>query len=261
MKRWSIGLAAAYGLMGALAGAEPASTSKESLEGLPQKGSRFELKANPQSEQLNASLHAAIEEDGARIETRGIFRVGDSPLYYHIEIDLKTRTYKATKKEVPSEWLKGQPGRKVSDYTPNAISPGYWYAEGKIITEDPPQIDLATTLNYVLWYVYTDGSIGINNVAGNCTPYNGTGQPYPVDTHWYVNSCTASYYNPWAQQINGSYYNWDWGWDDKATTTAHSLGIQPNNDGSFYYWDSYSHAGEDSYLLQVDLFLNGYQVY
>lgn len=264
MKRWSIGLVAACSLMGTLAGAEPIHPGSESLERVPSEGSRFELKAHPRGERIAGSVYASVKKDGTHIETMGTFRIGDPPLYYHFEIDLKTKTYTATKKEVPSEWLKGQQGRKGPDSTTTAISPGHWYVEARLITEDIPQIDLATTVNYVSWYVYSNGSMAISNAYGSCTPYNGTGQPYPVDTHWYVQtgSCQRySNYSPWAQRVTGGYYNWDWGYDDRATTAYHEVILQPNNNATFSYWSDYIHEGEDSYALQADLFLNGYQEY
>jgi hypothetical protein len=261
MNRWNTRLLAASFLMATVAGATSADAEKESLDETPQVGRQFELKADPQGEKLDASIRATVEQEHIRIDWVGTFRIGDPPLYYHLEIDFKAKTYKATKKEVPSDWLEGQGRKNGSDYPTAAVVPGSWYAEAILITEDPPQIDLATTKNYVAWTTYSNGSMTINSAYGTCTGYNGTGQPYPTDTHWYYSSCTRGFSVPWAQQVNGSYYNWDWGWDDKATTAAHMLKIQPNNNATFSYWNSYSHAGEDYWLLQADLFVNGVQKY
>lgn len=261
MQHWNIGLWAASFLLATSAGATPADTEAESLDEVPQVGSRFELRSHPQSEKLDVSIHATIEENGSHIDTVGTFRIGDPALYYHLEIDLKARSYKATRREIPSGWLKVPSRKSGANSTTLAITPGSWYAEAKLITEDPPQIDLATTTNYVSWTVAADGSMTINSANGTCLPYDGTGQPYPTDTHWFISSCTRSITSPWAQQVDGSYYNWDWGWDDEVTVAAHALKIQPNNDASFTYWNGYSHQGEDNWLLQADLFVNGVQQY
>jgi len=261
MNRRNTWLLAASCLMATVAGATPADAEKESVDAAPQVGRQFELRADPQGEELDASIRATIEQGNTRIEWAGTFRIGDPPLYYHLEIDFKAKTYKATRKEVPSDWLKGQSGKSGSGGTMAAIAPGSWYAEVNLITEDPLQIDLATTKNYVFWTTYSDGSMLIRNAYGTCTSYDGTGQSPPVDTHWYIQSCTGYYSTPWAQQVNSSYYNWDWGYDDRATTTAHMLKIQPHNNASFWYWNSYSHAGEDNWVLQADLFVNGVQQY
>ena len=240
---------------------ESVAPQAESLAVSPQMGSRFELKAHPEGEELDASIHATLAENEARIDVVGAFKIGEPPLYYHLEFDLKAKTYKAFKKEVPSAWSAGQTGEPAMGYPAAAIAPGTWYAEVKLITEDPPQIDLATTKNYVLWTIYSSGAMTINNAYGTCSAYNGTGQPYPIDTHWYISSCTRNFSSPWAQQVNGYYYNYDWGWDSQITTAAHMLKIQPHNNATFTYWNSYSHAGEDYWLLQADLFVNGVQQY
>jgi hypothetical protein len=234
---------------------------EESLGVSPQVGNQFELNAHPDGEALDASIYATQGENGSRIDVVGTFRMGKPPLYYHLEFDLKSKTYKALRKDIPSAWLRGQSSANDEGYAPAAIVPGTFYAEAILISEDPPQIDLATTRNYVLWTTYASGAMAINSAYGSCTGYNGTGRPYPTDTHWYPSSCTRGIGSPWAQQINGGYYNYDWGWDTDITTAAHMTKIQPNNNASFTYWNAYSHAGETYWLLQADLFVNGVQQY
>jgi len=261
MKGWTPGLCAAFALMAVSAGAAPDDFENESRDEPLKVGSQFQLRAHPQSENLDASLQATVEEDGYRIDVAGTYRIGDPAKYYHLDINLKSRMYKATKKAIPSEWA-AQQGKRLDTYAAaSAIAPGTWYVELKLITEDPPQIDLATTVNYLRWSVSSTGAITILEGRRGCTAYDGTGQPYPVDTHWYTSTCTSSFVGsyPSTHRVDASYYNWDWGYDSQSTTASHVLTAQPNNNGTGNYNYSYSHAGEDSYLLQADYYVNGTQ--
>lgn len=125
------------------------------------------------------------------------------------------------------------------------------------MTEDPAQVNLAETTNELNWTVYSNGTVEWYRWVYGCWSAN----PSSLGTYWYVDYCrhVAPWYNPERTLVyhdaEGRYYNYDFGNDAEATYAWHWIRIQGQNDGCFTYSWSYSHTGEWSALLQIDLYL------
>lgn len=86
--------------------------------------------------------------------------------YYRIQVDVKKGTYKASHRDIPSNWgvKKKDKPKKADGEDLSAL--GTYSAEIILITEDLPQLDLATTTNYMSWNV-----VGTSVVRDSASSY------------------------------------------------------------------------------------------
>jgi hypothetical protein len=168
---------------------------------------------------------------------------------YKIDVQEATGTFKTEKVFQPIS-------KQTAVVSPKTALSGNGYgysAEINILTEDPPNLDLAKTYAWISWSKSSTGTI----VAGNKKLTTWSANPSPLGTHWYT---YAAYFNPTSyddlnrtmrQSFNVSYYNYDFGSKDKATWVYHNASIEAYANGGFYYYIEYSHTGDFSYFLDT----------
>lgn len=125
---------------------------------------------------------------------------------------------------------------------------GNWTA--KVTTYDPVYVELTSTSAFGWWDRYTlRWCVWKSGGVNSCWAAN----PSPLNTHWYIQSCSAS--GPYGDELsfnytaNGSYINWDFLLDSQATTVSQSVNIRLTRGigvgTSWYHVD----AGEASALI------------
>lgn len=217
-------------------------------------GVTTKLKPHAEGVLFPGTISAVQKQDSVTINIEGSGQSGVTSSY-HFEIDLQTKTYKAKQRsilEIPATSRAGQ-----TTVTPLGV-PQTWTAEVILTTEDPPQADLATTTNYMVWNV--DGT----QVTRLSSPSYTNCWANPLTllyTTWTTTRC-AQTNSATTQEIAGEYINWDWIFDTLSTKVKHWSKIQglATSNGTFSYWTSYDHSGESWAILQIDLFVNGIQL-
>jgi len=216
------------------------------------------LQPAPDSERISSTLRATVGElsDGNKfisISGQGTEKNNSPPLLYRITIDLRQNTYKITRLKISD-----LPGGLFLRNSILAIAPGTYYASVALATQDLPQITLAYTNNYLSWRVNSNGSVSYVADRNDCWAAN----PSPLGTHWYISSCYENLWNDGRLNhfVNANYYNHDFGLKNLATYVWHTSTIRGRNDGWFEYHWNYNHWGEFSWLLDIDVYINGYKI-
>lgn len=279
-KGWVFGLVAGLVLT---AMAVPAAGANGSVKDAKTRGrvvgsTIVELKPAAGSKTFPGRLMAKGLDNGEYVvHGEGHFQFGDSPISYHIKVDRTKGTYELTdrpapKGQSPKVTLHGKASRNGILASTDVTAAGYGTsgsgglagqsADVILITQDPPQIDLARTEDHMQWNV---DNYGISEWWSSwaCIPHWGDGYPYPTDTHWYNDTCSMM--DPYLDSqgilqndLWATYHNYDWADDSLITNAEHSILIHADYGG--FDWDFYhTVSGESDYLLDADFWVNGVQ--
>lgn len=216
-------------------------------------------------------LSLLILEDGTRVIAGAgtASGNGDYRESWAIEVDPIAETYRASlvrdSESASFRSVRGQTGGgsepiqlMSEDPPPNCGGPepcsdrcrGNWNVD--VRSMDLVLISLTKTVVQVGWWqagAMTCNSKG--NGYGSCWAANPT--PQPLNTHWYVSTCTTLGGGPsggsgTTTQV-GNYYNYDFGDDSKITTVSSRATISYDSEG-YVSWDwYYADSGESSGLI------------
>jgi hypothetical protein len=122
------------------------------------------------------------------------------------------------------------------------------------VTQDPINIDCTLTELWLDWS-YSSGNFSWNKWYWKCTSYD-----IWLPTGWskwrWDGAETSSpliITDGWVQtSVDGDYFNWTWGDDNKKTTAKGSVFLMGRADGSLAWTTSGQASGEDSGLLHFD---------
>lgn len=239
----------------------------------------FPLKRGMDSEVTLPNFKGQIWSDGsASVSGKGAYDAEAPTRAYEYKVDIKQRTY--TVRELDSTVIQLEPAvepqekieRKNLDpdvlalrgksQRPDGISAqistGYYTARVQVRTYDPIFIKLTETSNTLDWYTYSNGTVDWVSYSLSWWAAN----PSPLDTHWYISSTSHDGPYPLAantqvyHNMSGSYYNYDFVFDDLGTFVTQTAGITGNNNATFYYNWSHNDSGEGSLLITGWVILN-----
>lgn len=201
-------------------------------------------------------VELVLEGNKRTVRVKGHKKLSDDALGYNMSVDEKKKTYKITKikgKELDDELQRLGANDSYEGFTTN--STGYM-GRIAIVSEDPPDWDLAETKHGLYWTA-SGTSAYFHDRELNCWAAN----PSPIDTHWYKSSCkytglsTIDGGRTITSSAYASYYNYDFWENDKRTDITHDITIHGYYSGGFdYYWD-FTETGEGSYLLDTNAFI------
>ena len=226
------------------------------------------LKPSKDTEKVFEKVTLNKDGDMYRMSVKGYIKKGDHKAEgYHIHIDPKKMTYKATK--ISDEKVKKEePTSDVSTpltpllsktYSPlSVVSPmstRVTYAKIKAVTDDPVGADLVWTIHQLTWNY--DGTYAYKGATEGSCHY---ASPSTFGTYWYNDSC---YYDNYSTidggrtvtvTAHGSYHNYDFGDNSLITKVTHKINIEGYGSGSAYYWVDWTRSGEHANYLDLDVY-------
>jgi hypothetical protein len=173
---------------------------------------------------------------------------GEEPGGFSIETDFVHRTYKAVKETLTEEMIQQLESRYILEDSEISATAIGWRVTAAILTEDRVDWDICQTTMTLFWYTDHTASLYGAPWAAN---------PTPINTHWYIDSYHKNLVSTYPSAIGhswASYYNWDFGDDDIATTVQHDLYIYGYYDGARSINGNAYHSGEFWWLLHYHIY-------
>lgn len=209
------------------------------------------------TEVIVPELKALFLSDGSVTLTgQGTARVNAPPQGFDFEVDLTRGTYVTRhldQREIEKRGLQDpareERGKSRLDPAIEAITPGTWSGRVRVLTEDPVFIDLTETMTRLTWTVSSTGAVAWQSYSDSCWAAN----PSSLGTHWYVSSC--AYGGPYTSSgricnnNSGSYYNYDFGFDEDITTASQTVYLCGRNDAMYDYNFTHNDGGEGALLI------------
>lgn len=223
----------------------------------------YELKPDKENEVNLKKVELVVGEDSISVRVRGYKEFGSDVIAYNLKVDKENKTYKAKKikgKELEEDLNKlgvdSSEKSKNNEETTLTTSTSTYMGRVAVLTEDPPDWELARTKHGLYWT--SDGTtVSYYNRELDCWAAN----PSPIDTHWYVSSCkytdlkTIDGGRTIVSSASSSYYNYDFMDDSLRTDVTHEISIHGYKSGSFdYYWD-FTESGESSSFLDTNAYI------
>lgn len=219
------------------------------------------LRPQPGAEVVVLEFKALFLSDGSvTLSGKGTARADAPPQGFDFEVDLTRGTYTTRRLDPPEieerDRLQGRQGQQTDPSGEDrlkpaikAITPGTYTGRVRVQTKDPVFVILTETMTQLTWTVSSSGTVtGAQPSSDSCWAAN----PSSLGTHWFVSYCAnGALYTSAGRVCNdnqGSYYNYDFGFDSDITTASQYVYVCGRNDAFYDYNWSHNDSGE-GYLL------------